>query len=271
MEARFAANARNARDVSQRRSRPWRERVGAVTTTFVLPEKGPLTMPDDFAQIPTAWIKDADHARGLLAAYLTPGLFTGSLWDPAIERRLEPAARDLIDVEDLYSPTLLSAPIRRSAGQAIIERKDEISEHLRGIDPEITLWHTNSVKVNAALDCANELVARLEAIDHIGWTKASKLVAAKRPKLIPIWDKQVSRALGADKMSWHQYWAAWRRSLTPVVVDDLRELAVGVGHPNLSPLRTIDIIIWMDEWGWKDLPTPHWDELREACPSRHTQ
>jgi len=227
-------------------------------------------MPDDFTRNPTAWIKDADHARGLLGAYLTPWLFTGSLWDPAIERRLDSAARDLIDVEDLYSPTLLSAPIRRSAGQAIIKRADEISGHLSGIDPEITLWHPNSEKVNAALDCAERLTEKLVSVGDVGWTKASKLVAAKRPRLIPIWDKQVSRALGADKMSWQQYWRAWRRALTSEVVDELHELAINLGHPNLSPLRTIDIILWMDEWGWKDLPTPQWDELRETCLSRHT-
>ncbi len=236
----------------------------------VMPEEEPPAMPEDFIKNPAAWLEDRDHAVQLLAAYLTPGLFSGSLWDPAIERRLNPSVRHVIDVEDLYSPTLFSAPIRRSAGQAIIERADTISKQLAEIRLEVTLWHADLEQVKEALSWADRLVRELASIPHIGPTRASKLAAAKRPELIPIWDSQVSGALGAGRMSWLQYWMAWRNALVSTALEDLRELANEVGHPNLSPLRTIDTIIWMEEWGWKDLPADQWDELREACRSRHT-
>ena len=226
-------------------------------------------MPDDFTQDPVAWIEDRDHAVQLLTAYLTPGLFTGSLWDPAIARRTGTTIRDVIDVEDLYSPTLLSAPVRGSAGQAIIERSSIITEHLVGIDPGVTLWHPEVERVKEALICAERLVRELQTIPHVGPTRASKLASAKRPELVPIWDSQVSAALGAAHMSWQEYWMAWRRALKPMV-EALREMADRVGHPTLSPLRTIDIIIWMDKWGWKDLPTSQWASLRETCLSRNT-
>ena len=227
-------------------------------------------MPDNFTEEPARWIGDRSHALELLTAYLTPGLFTGSLWDPAIERRATPDSWNLIDVEDLYSPTLLSAPIRASAGQAIIERADAIGTHLRGIDPEVSLWHPDSHKVDDALCCAERLTRELKRIPHIGPTKASKLIAAKRPALIPIWDSQVCLALGAGRMSWRQYWMAWRRTLTTEVVEQLRHLATEAGRGSLSPLRTIDIIIWMDTWGWKSLSTSEWESLRCRCEARTT-
>lgn len=226
-------------------------------------------MSDEFTQDPVTWIEDRDHAVQLLTAYLAPGMFTGSLWDSAVERRTGPDACNVIDVEDLYSPTLLSAPIRGSAGQAIIRRAHTITEHLGGIDAGITLWHPNLEKVNDALICAERLVRELRSVPHVGPTRASKLAAAKRPRLIPIWDSQVSGALGAAEMSWLQYWMAWRRAVTRAV-EELRAVASQAGRPELSPLRTMDIIIWMDEWGWKDLPTDQWEELKAACRSRHS-
>lgn len=224
-------------------------------------------MPEHFSQDPISWLEDRPHATRLLAAYLTPGLFTGSLWDPAIERRIGPAERNTIDVEDLYSPTLLSAPIRGSAGQAILERADTITGLLRDVDHDVELWHPDDAKVTEALERAQRLVNELESVAHVGPTRASKLVAAKRPRLVPIWDSQVSKALGAGQMTWQQYWTAWRHGITPAI-DELRSIARDVGHPELSPLRTIDIIIWMDQWGWKDLPEGQWAELRAARRDR---
>jgi hypothetical protein len=227
-------------------------------------------MPKEFTKDPVTWIEDRDHAVQLLTAYLAPSMFTGALWDPAAERRNSGSDCFVIDAEDLYLPTLLSAPVRRSAGQAIIESSVVISEQLRDIPPRTTLWDPKVEKVDKALDAAEQLFSELKKIPYVGPTTASKLAAAKRPRLLPIWDSQVSRALGATRMSWRQYWRAWRETITPAV-DELYLIASEVGHPDLSPLRTLDIIIWMDEWGWKDLPTNEWNDLKKACAARQSK
>ena len=221
-------------------------------------------MPDKFTKNPVAWIEDRDHAVKLLTAYLAPSMFTGSLWDPAAERRNRDPDWFVIDVEDLYLPTLLSAPVRRSAGQAIIEISGDISKQLHKIKPEITLWDPEVKEVEKSLAAAEQLFSELEGILHVGRATASKLAAAKRPQLLPIWDRQVARALGATRMPWRQYWTAWRETITPKVAE-LCLIASEAGHPKLSPLRTLDIIIWMDVGGWKYLPTNDWAELRRAC------
>ena len=229
-------------------------------------------MTDDlkFETSPSHWLRDSVHATALLGAYLSDGLYSGALWDPAIERRRAGDASNVIDVEDLYSPTLLSAPIDRRAGQEILQRSDAVSRHLLAIPANLELWDENSAAVDDALGHADALVTELQLIDEIGWTKASKLVAAKRPDLIPIWDTQVSGAVGApSKMSWVDYWREWRNAFTPGTVTTVRTIAANLGHPDLSPLRAMDIIIWMDVWGWRSLPdTDEWPDLRSACDAK---
>jgi len=223
-----------------------------------------------FQRPPSAWLDDRSHAEQLLGAYLTPSLFTGALWDPSIQRRLGPDSCNVIEIEDLYAPALLSATIEKRSAMQIVEQRSTITGHLCSIPPDLTLWDADKAKVLESLAHAEDLAKLLDDIHHIGDTKASKLLAAKRPMLLPIWDKQVAYALGASrKMTWIQYWTAWRDDLTPEVVRKSESIAATSGQADLSPLRVLDIVIWMDAWGWRDLPSAGMDNLRQACEQRN--
>jgi hypothetical protein len=83
--------------------------------------------------------------------------------------------------------------------------------------------------------------------DGLGRTKTSKLIAAKRPRLIPIWDSFVHQATGLDTTD---YWRQFQRVLT---VDDravwnwltdLRSHAPNM-PTNVSNLRVLDVLLWM--------------------------
>ena len=75
---------------------------------------------------------------------------------------------------------------------------------------------------------------------------AGKLLAAKRPHLVPIYDQRVSQALGPYPR--HQYWACWRHALQDEAKREaVRSVGVDAGLPaTVSLLRILDIIIWMD-------------------------
>ncbi|MGB3353732.1 MAG: DUF6308 family protein [Mycobacterium sp.] len=83
--------------------------------------------------------------------------------------------------------------------------------------------------------------------DGMGRTRTSKLLAAKRPRLIPIWDSFVERATGLDTSDY------WRQFQWVLIADnhsvwrwltDLRDLAANV--PNgVSNLRMLDVLLWM--------------------------
>lgn len=80
----------------------------------------------------------------------------------------------------------------------------------------------------------------------IGPTTASKIMARKRPHLIPIEDSVVDRVIGRNGQD---SWRLWWEALT--VNDDLEDYAKEVrehaGHTELSTLRTLDIVLW--KWG----------------------
>lgn len=82
----------------------------------------------------------------------------------------------------------------------------------------------------------------------MGPTKTSKLLAAKRPGLIPIYDRVVAGML-FDRLP-DRWWATWQQWLSGSHGQALREAAAdvvaeaGVGH-HLSVLRIVDVVVWM--------------------------
>ncbi|WP_084351092.1 DUF6308 family protein [Millisia brevis] len=83
--------------------------------------------------------------------------------------------------------------------------------------------------------------------DGVGPTITSKLLAAKRPHLIPIWDSFVNEATGVDTPD------SWRRFREVLVADDhtiwnwlgdVREEA-SIVPDIVSTLRLLDVILWM--------------------------
>lgn len=83
--------------------------------------------------------------------------------------------------------------------------------------------------------------------DGMGRTRTSKLLAAKRPGLLPIWDSFVEMATGLGTMDY------WRQFQAVVTADDhaiwmwLTELRPHA--PNMpaavSNLRMLDVLLWM--------------------------
>jgi len=77
--------------------------------------------------------------------------------------------------------------------------------------------------------------------NNVGRTKASKLLAAKRPRLVPIQDQVVVDALGDGSRSW----AAWREALQDTLLRDLVHDTTADAPNGLSLLRRIDVVVWM--------------------------
>lgn len=78
----------------------------------------------------------------------------------------------------------------------------------------------------------------------IGPTKASKIMARKRPNLIPITDERIRKLVGRSG----DYWLQWYSAMTdgsglPERLDGIKEKADIKQNP--SPLRILDVILWM--------------------------
>ncbi|MFC9907005.1 DUF6308 family protein [Rhodococcus sp. NPDC127593] len=80
----------------------------------------------------------------------------------------------------------------------------------------------------------------------IGQTKATKLIARKRPRLYPIWDSVVSQVLGTERSHLNPVREALRAD-GGALHHRLLSLREEAGLPEeISALRVFDVIAWMD-------------------------
>ena len=104
--------------------------------------------------------------------------------------------------------------------------------------------------------------ARLQVGGGVGETTASKIMARKRPRLIPIYDSVVRKAVHLRHSGEH--WQTWRGALTgPEGVDlvaSLRRVRAATGQHHLSLLRVLDIVLWQDNRGPGDVAETVADE-----------
>jgi hypothetical protein len=85
----------------------------------------------------------------------------------------------------------------------------------------------------------------------MGGTTVSKLMAAKRPHLVPIYDSVVSNALDLSLSDSWSMWQHFMRQDWSALCAKIRETADEVGGDHLSDLRVIDIVVWMTETSGK--------------------
>jgi hypothetical protein len=122
---------------------------------------------------------------------------------------------------------------------------DEAAALLAQIPASVNLWDEEAADLIAKGGPADNLWRLLERQDGAGWVTAGKLLARKRPALIPVYDNVVRCAFG-----WPQdIWTALRNALRQddgsfrAALDDLRQRA---GLPRqVTPLRVLDVTIWM--------------------------
>lgn len=127
---------------------------------------------------------------------------------------------------------------------------DDLSALLSAVPAEVDLWAATDEQIGPQ-SRASVLWHRLRGMSGKGgdegtrWVTAGKLLARKRPRLIPIYDKHVRQVAAlSEGASW---WASLRATLTDdTLVEQVRELGQQAGVPqHVSVLRTLDVVLWM--------------------------
>ena len=169
--------------------------------------------------------------------------FAGSLFDalgPNLSSdRVEDDTAWTITSDDLVAVSLLDV---RFGAQAVYDLlvDGRCNEYLQDLPVQVDLWDADQATIEA-LEAAFEF---LNGLPGVGRTKASKLLARKRPQIAPIVDSLVEGFYGS---------VGWRhlRPLHEVLGESDRLVAAIdalAGPPELhrpSTLRTLDIAIWM--------------------------
>ncbi|OBJ98366.1 DUF6308 family protein [Mycobacterium sp. 1245852.3] len=199
-----------------------------------------------------------DHAVDFLQRYYavdgdTPR-FTGSRFESMAALNDDP---NTLGPEDFLAVSMLSVSVPATAAIRLLgPDATRVSELLSQIPVDVDI-----VDADSQIFCAESPLGRLwdllrQSRDGLGPTTTSKLLAAKRPRLVPIWDSFVEQATGLGPLgSW------WRFQY--VLNDDqrcvwdwlggVRQLATNVPD-SVSELRILDVLLWMSVEG-KPQPT----------------
>lgn len=189
-----------------------------------------------------------DAAVELLREYFAPrppGLFTGSQFERLGGGGDRPAVAFEFTAEDLIAVTMLAVEIRRDVAlHILVADRNHLSELLRQIPTDLDLVDVDPATITADWP-AWRLYDALLAVHHLGRTTVTKLIARKRPRLIPIYDTEIDRTLGLDEGAHWVPLAAELRANDRQLHGRLVELHASAGlGPEVSPLRVLDVLAW---------------------------
>lgn len=162
----------------------------------------------------------------------------------------------VITAEDLIAVQTISVTVKHKTSVQLLEGHLglEVSRHLRDIPTDVSLLDPRAATLIAPGSPADQCWQLLVSNDApgIGWVTAGKLLARKRPHLIPVYDEVLSCALGRP----NNYWTDLQHAL----VDDeaLRNILTDLharAPRHVTHLRVLDVVIWMS----------HKDEHRNVC------
>ncbi|MFF2842419.1 DUF6308 family protein [Paenarthrobacter sp. NPDC057981] len=196
------------------------------------------------AKLLRRYYRDTDK-KGLLS--------TGSYFDEWAGRG-DTANRDVITDSDAVAVSMLSVTVPAKAMVRLAEPHTaaRITGLLKQIPTGIalsSLSRQNAASLLTDLGPAALLWDELRSTKDnrwgIGATTASKIMARKRPHLIPIWDEVIGQVIG--KRSSRDQWMNWHRLLTdgtglPERLAEIHRLSE-VELP-LSELRIMDVVLW---------------------------
>lgn len=171
--------------------------------------------------------------------------YSGSQFEAMAALNTDPYS---IGPADFIAAAMLSVDIPAQAAIRLLVRDAaEITDLLKQIPADRDIIDIDPDELTSG-SAASELWRVLRrGTDGMGRTRTSKLIAAKRPRLIPIWDSFVERATGLDTSD---YWCQFQSVLTAddhavwTRLTDVRELASNVPD-GVSNLRILDVLLWM--------------------------
>ncbi|MGW8847773.1 DUF6308 family protein [Streptomyces xiamenensis] len=184
------------------------------------------------------------------------GSFTGSRFEHLAGGGDRPETADRITAEDLIAVQTLSVTVAAPCALDLLEGPlgHRMSDLLAAIPTDIDLAHVDTAVV--ADDAPAEQAWRLLESQHgLGWVTAGKILARKRPRLLPVYDRVVRCALGRPRPFWLLLHAALRENGAELH-HQLLELRQAAGvPPTVSALRVCDVTVWMKH-----------RDLGHACP-----
>lgn len=200
-----------------------------------------------------SWV---DHPQAIeyLRSYYEPDrapgtmpLYAGSRFELFAGGGDRPETANRITLDDLVAVTLLRVDVPGDVALQIFEGDlgRTIAEHLEQIPTDVSINDPGAVELFADGSPARRAWVLLEKPFRMGWVTTNKLLARKRPQLIPVYDQVVQCALGEPVGLWN--WLVAMFAADGRVLNDrllAARDAAGVSR-EVTALRVLDVIVWM--------------------------
>lgn len=191
---------------------------------------------DDAVRAAARRLGEGLSAAGLgpaVAVYFTAPAFAGMTFSD-----LGRNPRDEITADDLLAVALLDITWRPEVVRILLgTQQRELSAMLAALPADLDLWDADD-EVSKRIDV---LWDALVAIDGIGTASATKLLARKRPRLCPISDSVVIKAIGVPQRTWDVVRCLLQDQASRAEIEALRPAAAA----DASLLRILDVILWI--------------------------
>lgn len=191
--------------------------------------------------------QDLGRATHYLEEYFHSGRYTGALFDVWSSGGRSPASSpNQFTADDLVALSLLSVHVPGEAALALLAPDDgnPFNALLRDIGDDREL--AEEPEVPSPSQAAWVLDKRLRNLPGVGRTIASKLMARKRPRLVPIIDDVVNRVMSLTPEHWVPLHAALRADAGRLQ-HQLVALHERCRLPReISALRVLDVVAWME-------------------------
>ena len=153
-----------------------------------------------------------------------------------------------ITAEDLLAVTLLDISWRPEVVRILLGTGGQkLGRMLAALPPDTDLWEAGE----PAMRGIDELWDALTAIEGIGTASATKLLARKRPRLCPISDHTVIKAVAVPGRTWDVLRRLLREPGARARIEELRPAAAA----RAPLLRILDVALWVS---YSESNHAHW-------------
>lgn len=177
-------------------------------------------------------------------------LFSGGQWDNWDPSGTRAASQNTFTSDDLTSLALLGVTVSGDVAlQVLVQQRHTYEALLRTIPTDRDLVDVDDVSdAGEVFGPVWALWRELRTLTGMGPTKISKLLARKRPRVVPVYDSVLRKHVFPSGEQWRPLHAALRRE-TPHgrLHDRLEQLRRDAGLiPEVSPLRVFDVLAWLE-------------------------
>lgn len=183
-------------------------------------------------------ILEVDSIGKLVEAYFEWPCFAGIDFD-----RLGQSDPNCFEPSDLLALNLLDIRMGPAAIRRVLS--GAFDQLLGKVDDDVDLWDSKMSQGTELRQSVQTLYSEIEKLPDVGRTTASKLLARKRPRLVPIRDGVVERQL---RIAGDEFWSPLAAALSDdSAVSARRRIRVEGLAPSVdvSTLRRLDVAVWM--------------------------